>query len=529
MKRTWIALLLILAITLGLAPASLAEDVNFNATGYPIVDERVTLTALVGTGPDSPTNLNDITILKEAEEATNVHIEWIGVPAGTAFNDRKALMLATDDLPDIFYCCVTANELAKYGSEGAFVPMEGLIADYAPNLSAIMDEMDGLRTFSTAPDGHIYGVPKISEGPWSATDQIYGINTAWLNALGLEEPKTLADFEAALYAFKEGDPNGNGEADEIPFTFETGSVFSIHRFEYIFGALGLPVNTYLFDVQDGGVFCAATDDRYREGIALISKWYADGLIDPDAFIMDYPQFQAKVNAETPSVGVAPMWDTADVIVTEERLAEYGYMKPLMGENGEDPVLYCPPMYGYFRGGGVITRACEYPEVAMRYIDYWYESINSFQSMEGKIGERLFEQPDGSLQLASAETTQVGAIAIAREASCLGFHGLWSVSAEQYAKELRLPSTDRKVAHLKENVLMYGDPEPWLPVFYTAEESESISVTSTDIQNYINRKSGEWILNGTVDEEWDAYLAELEKMGIDSLIETMQTAYDRFTK
>ena len=525
MKKT-VALALVALLTL--CSTAFAES-NFNAEGYPIVEETVTLTALVGTDVDSPANLNEITILKEAEEVTNVHIEWIGVSSGTAFDERKGLMLATDDLPDIFYCCVTDAELAKYGAEGAFIPMEDLIAQYAPNLSGYLDARPELRAYVTAPDGHIYGVPKVSEGAWSAVNQIYGINTTWLERLGLDMPTTVSELEEVLIAFRDKDPNGNGIADEIPMSFAVDSNFSISKFEYLFSSLGLPVSSQLFDVQDGKVYCVATDERYREIIEILNRWYNEGLIDPEAFIMTTPQWQAKLNSEEAVIGLTVCWDIADYIVTPELLAEYDYMPPLKGENGEDPVMVCPPEYGFFRGCGVITKACEYPEVAMRYIDYWYDPINSFQSMEGKIGERLFEQEDGSLQVSSAsgDTTQVGTIEMARSASCLAFHGLWYVDAQQYATQLRLPSTDKKVAHIDAEILQYADPDPWLNVFYKPEESEVVAIPLTDMTNLINRKAGEWILNGVTDAEWDSFQEELQAIGLEELLATMQTAYERY--
>jgi putative aldouronate transport system substrate-binding protein len=526
MKKHILTILTIITILLSSLPVVAEQDPNFNKEGYPIVNETVTLTALVGTGPDSPSDLNTITIIKEAEEETNVHIDWIGVSAGTALNERKSLMLATDDLPDIFYSRVTDTELAKYGAEGSFIPMEDLIAQYAPNLSAILEARPDLRAYATAPDGHIYGVPKVSEGPWSAVNRIYGINTKWLNDLNLEMPTNLAEFEAVLIAFRDKDPNGNGIADEVPLSFSAGDNFSIAVFEYVFSALGLPINSSLFDIKDEKVYCVATDPAFRQGVEILAKWYAEGLIDPESFIMNHGQWTAKLNLEPSIMGVAPCWDIADYIATPELLADYDYMPALKNNDGSDPIMVCPPTYGYFRGSGVITKACEHPEVAMRYIDYWFTPLNSYQSMEGKIGERLFRQEDGSLQLSSGDTTQVGAMEWARQASCLAFDGIWYVDAQQYATELRLPSTDKKVAHITANILPYADPDPWIAPFYTPEESEAIAIKLTDIRNLINREAGNWIINGVDDAKWDSLQSELAKIGLDDVLSIVQVAYDR---
>ena len=76
----------------------------------------------------------------------------------------------------------------------------------------------------TAPDGHIYSFPWIEElgsGKRSiqAVDDIPLDKYEWLDELGLEIPTTTEELKEVLIAFKTQDPNGNGEADEIPMSF----------------------------------------------------------------------------------------------------------------------------------------------------------------------------------------------------------------------------------------------------------------------------------------------------------------------
>ena len=48
-------------------------------------------------------------------------------------------------------------------------------------------------------------------------------------------------------------------------------------------------------------------------------------------------------------------------------------------------------------------------------------------------------------------------------------------------------------------------------------------------DYIYRKRAEWITNGKIDEEWDEYLAELERVGINEWLEIKQAGYDTFVE
>jgi len=57
-------------------------------------------------------------------------------------------------------------------------------------------------------------IPYLPDGKYG---RAYWIRTDWLEALDLEVPQTVDEYEAVLRAFKTQDPNGNGEADEVPF------------------------------------------------------------------------------------------------------------------------------------------------------------------------------------------------------------------------------------------------------------------------------------------------------------------------
>ena len=44
---------------------------------------------------------------------------------------------------------------------------------------------------------------------------------------------------------------------------------------------------------------------------------------------------------------------------------------------------------------------------------------------------------------------------------------------------------------------------------------------------MNRKRAEWITNGMIDEEWDSYLEELQRLGLEEWVTIKQAAYDQF--
>ena len=65
--------------------------------------------------------------------------------------------------------------------------------------------------------------------------------------------------------------------------------------------------------------------------------------------------------------------------------------------------------------------------------------------------------------------------------------------------------------------------PW----FTQEEAEEVSIINTDLVGYAKQKLAEWIAgDADPDAEWDSYLRELEKIGLQQWLEIHQAGYER---
>ena len=163
------------------------------------------------------------------------------------------------------------SDLNKYGSQGIFIPLEDLIREYAPNLTAKLDEMDAWE-YITSSDGHIYSLPEISRP--NGSNPAYWVNKKWMDSLGLQEPKSFDELYEVLKAFKEEDANGNGDpSDEIPITFT----------DVVKPELLLQYADYGYDtatrtaVIDGELTYLPTSEEWKEFIAYITKLYQEFL------------------------------------------------------------------------------------------------------------------------------------------------------------------------------------------------------------------------------------------------------------
>ena len=170
-----------------------------------------------------PVYKEDWPVEQKARELTNIHLKDVTVGANmrtdaenTGRTEALNLMLAGGTIPDIVGSSRIKDFVNQYGPEGAFIPLNDLIEEHAPNIKAYLDERPEIAAALKAADGQMYYIPYLPDGKYG---RAYWIRTDWLNNLGLEVPQTVEEFENVLRAFKTQDPNGNGEADEIPLFF----------------------------------------------------------------------------------------------------------------------------------------------------------------------------------------------------------------------------------------------------------------------------------------------------------------------
>ena len=178
-------------------------------------------------------------------------------------------------------------------------------------------------------------------GRLSGAGQVLWINSEWLTKLGLSLPTTTEELKEVLQAFKEGDPNGNGLADEIPLagTFE----------DYACSPTELLLNSFVYNdpyhsryaVNGEADQLLAGTDAFREGLEYVHGLYEEGLLDAESASRSRKELCELVNSPADLVGAFTTASVSDVIYpgNPEILAKYVYVSPLTGPEGVCNALY----------------------------------------------------------------------------------------------------------------------------------------------------------------------------------------------
>ncbi len=503
-----------------------SPDYELENVSFPL-KEKVSLKMMSQSAPLAPNDPNDKLIFQRLEEETSLHIDWTNYSSD--FAEKRNLDIASGDLPDaIFNAAAGDYDLLNWAESGVIVPIEDLIEDYMPNLKKIFDENPEYRQMSTAPDGHIYSMPwieELGEGKESihTVNGMAWINKEWLDNLGLEMPQTTDQLMTVLEAFKTQDPNGNGEADEIPFSFINNG--GNEDLKFLMGAFGLGDNDdHLVVDNDGQVQFTANKEGYKEAIKYFNEMNNKGLIDKEAFEQDWNTYVAK--GEEHKYGVYFTWDKANITGADD---SYDVSPVLAGPDGTKHVTRTNGM-GFSRDRFVITSANKNLELTARWIDKMYEPLQSVQNNWGTYGDEaqanIFELKDGMLKHLPLEGTAPGELRQKTEAG-----GPLAVLDSYYGTVTTMPDDAKwRLDLMHDTYLPYITEDNIYPrVFLEKEETDRLAKIETDMWDYIYRKRAEWITGGKIDEEWEEYLAELERVGLEEWIQIKQTGYDNFLK
>lgn len=523
------------------APPPAAKDKVSPAGQFPIVEEPITLKILlVQTTGVSDYEVNAFT--QWVEEKTNIKLDFDVAPMAQSENRQKLnLVLASGQLPDIIMNFgIPLNEQQTMADQGLILPLNDLIDQYGYEFKEVMKMYPVEETFSLA-DGKMYSMPHINDCYHCQHSQKAWIYKPWLDKLGLKVPTTTDELEQVLIAFKTQDPNGNGIADEIPWSgAQTGSwhaaldQFIMNSFVYN-PDLG-PV-THMF-VENGKIKMAYAEPGWKEGIIYLNKLYKQGLIDPEVFTNDmtkhkglgeYPDNAIMGFTQAGWPGMFIDWNAG----ASTRWQEYVPVAPLKGPSG----LQLSPATPYGFGGtgaAMITKDCKYPEAAFRLIDLFYSYEATMRSVYGRPGEEWVEADAGAESITGEGTPRYNVIvAWSEQEQAI----TWQQAAPTFrSTQFRLEWQQYNPADPLERLLYqwsrdlyapYGKPDMIVPpLIFTSDQSKELGTISAALTAYADQMFAAFVTGQQdVNSGWDQYLADLKTNGLDRFLEIYQAAYD----
>ncbi|HIU19771.1 MAG TPA: extracellular solute-binding protein [Candidatus Limiplasma stercoravium] len=493
------------------------------STSKLITDEPVTLTVATIDNPYTASPLTpDLPVWKYLEEITGVHIEFETYSADQYVTAMTTRLGAGVELPDIIDMPVSFSDAYQYGKDGIVIQLNDLLEEYGTYYKQTLADKPKLESLMKGLDGEIYYLSTVRDEEMASGPYGWVIRKDWLDKLGLEEPKTLDDWYAVLKAFKEKDPNGNGVADEIPMTNYSG-LSQMLVWGNVWG-LHLRQSGGFYPDDNGVVQYEFIDERAKEMLAWLNKLYTEGLYDMEAITNTRSQFTSRMSSDI--AGAAIAWQ-------ETTTTWNGALKASGVEDAHWVLTAIPTVEGYTplletsgMSNGIISisKNCQNPEVAMKWLDYVMYSEECAKLMTLGLEGTTYTKENGEITMTEFITNNPDGLGPVEAVRSLG--------AWQYFP-FRLYS--KYVTLLKMN-----DPEhveraaAYIPYIVdafeegiaTEEEMDIVSRKLTDIQTYVEEMCTKFIINQASLDEWDSYVQTVKDMGIEDVLAVYRTQYER---
>ena len=267
--RKWTALLLALLLLAPLGGAYGDASIVTPAGELPIVTEPYTLHVAVPVDAKVE-NIKETALTRWLEGTTGITLTFTELsPSDT--DTQVNMMMNSGSLPDLFLGYgFPYDALCSYVDAGLIIAVDELVDQYASEAGykRFLNEfpLENPEAYVTV-DGGMYSV--LAGG--AMVTNIYATNgirlqSRFLEALGLEAPQTLEEFYDYLVAVRDNDPNGNGQADEVPLSAHTTGSRHLNLYRAIGTAFQYTEPANYLKLSDGKVEFVGGNELFRETV-----------------------------------------------------------------------------------------------------------------------------------------------------------------------------------------------------------------------------------------------------------------------
>lgn len=495
------SLFLALALLLSLCAGALAED--------PV--KVVMITPHSGTDSDAEAyKMVQDYILKE----TGVLVEAIRL-SGTNDSDKINMMLTSGEQIDMFW-----GDWMNYASLGAVQPMNDYM-DAIPNVVKVWTDFnpDAFSVFTDA-QGQIWGIPRNVNRVFYQTF----VRQDWLDKLNMPGPTNLDELNAYLYAVKELDPYGNGET--IPLIIRGGNLETL-LYHFLGGFTQYGYSNWMD--EDGRLKPYYLQKGYVDFLKQCAQWYADGIIHKENFSWDVNTVQQYIASSRVAASAAYSTDvTAQYVNLKANYPEavwYDYVEGMTGPNGNkmESLIKANATAGMINTNSDETHI----RAALKVIDWMYSDWNNFKiGMSGIQGvhwdyDHSYEDAEKlhitkQLEAKSAYNYNFWfGIGLPMEMDCVTYDadGQRNMHNEYM----------RHQGNISAAVLPFD-----ININYNTTQINEACPGYNDIKTALNEEQIKFVMGSRSIDQWDAFIADLYKMGLDDYINEMTRQYNANT-
>jgi len=332
-----------------------------------------------------------------------------------------------------------------------------------------------------------------------------------LDEVGMDIPLLISDYEALF--------------EKIKALGVTPYCLSRNGYEQLFMQV-FDVSSGMYKDENGTIKYGQIQPEFKEYLELMNRWYSKGYIKNDFLATNENDLRAGFDSKK----IAMIAESTDLILTRAKLQGYEFSAlpyPRMEEGQQ--LHFQKESSPYNRAGTsewVVTTNCKYPEVAVQFLNYLYTEEGSMLANYGIEG-KSYEIVDGKPQFTDYMLNNPDIDGTAAQ-NMLKLHAAPKLADPD---QICNPNVVRDEESLSLRTLWADDPnvdgEYVLPNFsFSLDDSSAISEIMTEVNTYVDEMVLKFITGATPLSEFDAFVKQVEAMGIQEAVEIYQNAYNR---
>lgn len=486
-----------------------------NKTGFPIVKTKEKISVMCATRAD----LGDIAnseFSKDYAKMTNMDIEW-RIYSENAISGQKVLALQSGNLPDIMFTVLTDDEMLQYSNEGSFFEFtKDILKEWAPNVYATYNKYPEAWANATNSEGKIFILPGLTKD-FNFAQHYWFVRTDWLQKLGMKKSdiKTMDDFYNMLVAFRDGDPNGNGQQDEVPLATWSHGGFIMNPWGF---------NNAISVSKSGKVTNMYTTDNMKNAVTFWAKVYKEDLVSKkeiDSWTGNNAAFMTLIN--TGKVGCFWYgWPNMD----DELMSKYETLPyPTSKEgNGDFPAQAIDVTPFVNNGNIIITKNCKNVAAALRWIDYLFTDDGYMLKQYGTVGKAYKKLADGNYEFTGEEASPDAG-------------PRWSLRCRNYLEDTKIVNETVNKLYERRYAIddwcektLASNGQKFLPTTWMTKEEINAEKLYATYWNSVSDSKWTFIKGAkNMGADWTTLINEMKAKGMNKYIEVLQGYYNRCNK
>ncbi|RXZ79557.1 extracellular solute-binding protein [Paenibacillaceae bacterium] len=493
-----------------IAGCSGGNKVNTPQEPNPAVQEsgapsKKTFTFLTYSNPSWPYSA-DWPVWDYLEEKTGVRME-VETPSGGVLADALSLTMASGKLPDLMFT-QTKHLADKYGEQGALANVLDYV-DEMPNFKAWMEKYPDAVQNTIASDGKMYVLP--NQGIGETNRMIWMYREDVFKKHGLKQPATWDELYVTLQELKTLYP------DSYPLAFRFG-LRTLLNFGAAFNtpiSMNSDVASVHYDEVAKEWRYGATEENFKTMLTYLNKFYAEKLIPPDFLTIDTKLWQDIMSTNRSFitldyVGRIDFFNSA--LRKDNSEFNLAFMAPPAGPGGSQKNAFTQISEGSF----MISSKSKNIKDIVKFMDFFYSEEGKTLASWGKEGETY--ATEGGVKKFIEDYQDVSDL---RKKTGLATDGtyLWF----DYDAHILLASPELQSAY--EQAPNYDSVQQPKPAF-TAAEQEILSTVGDVLNKNRDENVSKFILGNRSLSDWDKYVEEQNKLGVEQIVNIYKEAHDR---